>query len=55
MDAAWELHAPLATFGHRQRWAAMCSSLAQDWPVLSTSGQHRSGELTVAWAAVAPR
>lgn len=55
MDAAWDLHAPLATFGTRQRWQAMAATLAEDWPVLSTAGRHRLGELTVSWEAVAPR
>ena len=54
MDAAWDRHAPLAPFGNRQRWAAMCASVAEQWPVLSTNGRHRAGELTVAWDAVAP-
>lgn len=54
MDAAWNLHAPLAVFGPRQRWQAMAATLAADWPVLSTAGRHRFGEFTVAWEAVAP-
>jgi len=54
MDAAWDRHAPLAAFGHRQRWQAMCRDLAAGWPVLTLSGRHRLGELTVPWAAVAP-
>lgn len=54
MDAAWNLHAPLATFGARQRWQAMCTEVARDWPVLSTPARHRLGELTVEWVAVAP-
>ncbi|MDQ2836303.1 MAG: class I SAM-dependent methyltransferase [Actinomycetota bacterium] len=55
MDAGWDRHAPLASFGSRQRWQAMCADLGTDWPVLSTPGRHRFGELTVAWDAVAPR
>jgi hypothetical protein len=55
MDAAWDLHAPLAAFGPRQRWQAMAATLALQWPVLSTAGRHRLGELTIDWAAVAPR
>lgn len=54
MDAAWARHAPLASFGARQRWQATCASVALDWPVLSTPSRHRLGELTVAWSAVAP-
>lgn len=53
MDAAWDRHAPLATFGHRQRWTAMCTEVASDWPVQSSAGRHRAGELTVAWSALA--
>lgn len=55
MDAAWNLHAPLAAFGARQRWQAMCAEVGRDWPLLSTPARHRLGELTVAWGAVAPR
>lgn len=54
MDAAWDRHAPLGAFGNRQRWTAMCATVAEQWPVLSSSGRHRAGELTVAWSAVAP-
>jgi hypothetical protein len=54
MDAAWDRHAPLAAFGGRQRWRAMCDTLTADWPVLSAPDRHRLGELTVAWPAVAP-
>jgi len=53
MDAAWDLHAPLAAFGPRQRWQAMAASLTADWPVLSTPQRHRLGEFTVQWVAVA--
>jgi hypothetical protein len=55
MDAAWNLHAPLAAFGARQRWQAMAATVKQNWPVLDTAARHRLGELTVAWDAVAPR
>ncbi|MEO6502643.1 MAG: class I SAM-dependent methyltransferase [Jatrophihabitantaceae bacterium] len=54
MDAAWDRHAPLAVFGPRQRWQAMAASLAGDWPVVSTAGRHRLGELTLSWSGVAP-
>ena len=54
MDAAWDLHAPLAAFGARQRWQAMAASMTAHWPVLSTPDRHRLGELTVRWDAVAP-
>lgn len=54
MDTAWDRHAPLATFGNRQRWTAMCATVAEHWPVQSNAARHRAGELTVAWDAVAP-
>ncbi len=49
MDTAWDVAAPVATFGNRQRWTAMCDGLA--WEQL---GRPRDGELTVPWASVAP-
>jgi hypothetical protein len=55
MDAAWDRHAPLAAYGNRQRWQAMCTSLAGQWPLRSTGARHRLGELTVDWQAVTPR
>jgi hypothetical protein len=54
MDDAWDRQAPLAPFGNRQRWQAMAATLRQSWPVLDGPGRHRFGEVTVAWAAVAP-
>ena len=49
LDAAWDVAAPYAAFGNRQRWAAMCSSLP--WP---QEGRRRDGEITVPWSTVAP-
>ncbi|MDQ4492307.1 class I SAM-dependent methyltransferase [Sinomonas sp. ASV486] len=55
LDAAWLAAAPLAPFGVRQRWLAMCRSVKADgWPVLHGPSRWRLGELTVAWEAVAP-
>ncbi|MGO2533675.1 class I SAM-dependent methyltransferase [Arthrobacter rhombi] len=55
-DAAWLAAAPLATFGQRQRWMAMCRALrAEGWPVRDGPSRWRLGELTVDWACVAPR
>lgn len=54
LDAAWAVHAGLSAFSPRQRWTATCATLAPDWPVLDRSSRWRLGELTVAWAAVAP-
>jgi hypothetical protein len=55
MDQAWLEAAPLASFGNRQRWSAMCRGLLDaGWPVLDGPSRWRLGELTVAWDAVAP-
>jgi hypothetical protein len=55
-DAAWLGAAPLASFGNRQRWIAMCRTLrAAGWPVRDGVARWRLGELTVAWDCVAPR
>ena len=54
LDAAWDAAAPVGSFGPRQRWTAACAALAAgEWPVDASRARH--GELTVAWAAVAPR
>jgi hypothetical protein len=54
LDRAWDLHAPLAAFGPRQRWQAMARSVSGGWPVLDPPSRHRFGELTIAWDAVCP-
>ena len=55
MDQAWLESAPLASFGHRQRWTAMCRALLEGgWPVHDGPSRWRLGELTVGWEAVAP-
>jgi hypothetical protein len=52
-DACWDDAAPLLAFGARQRWSAACAALrATGWPV--ETARARYGEITVAWAAVAP-
>ncbi|HXD27428.1 MAG TPA: class I SAM-dependent methyltransferase [Arthrobacter sp.] len=54
-DAAWLAAAPLAPFGQRQRWIAMCRTLrAEGWPVHDGVSRWRLGELTVDWVCVAP-
>ncbi|MFE5326487.1 class I SAM-dependent methyltransferase [Embleya sp. NPDC056575] len=53
-DRAWDLHAPLAAFGARQRWLAATATLARDWPVCDGPARRRQGEVTVAWSAVEP-
>nr|WP_308113680.1 class I SAM-dependent methyltransferase [Arthrobacter sp. ISL-30] len=55
MDRAWLEAAPLASFGNRQRWSAMCRSLLDGgWPLLDGPSRWRLGELTVDWESVAP-
>lgn len=55
LDAAWLAAAPLAPFGVRQRWLAMCRAVKVDgWPVLHGPSRWRLGEVTVRWEAVAP-
>ena len=55
LDRAWQVHAPLGVYGPSQRWVAVCGSLRNaGWPVLGSKSRWRLGELTVAWAAVAP-
>ncbi|XAS68436.1 class I SAM-dependent methyltransferase [Micrococcaceae bacterium Sec5.7] len=55
MDRAWLGSAPLASFGNRQRWTAMCKALLDGgWPVQDGPSRWRLGELTVGWEAVAP-
>ncbi len=54
LEQEWIRQAPLATFSPSQRWIGALSALAdQGWPLLEPH-RWRLGELTVAWAAVAP-
>ncbi|MEO6887096.1 MAG: class I SAM-dependent methyltransferase [Jatrophihabitantaceae bacterium] len=53
LDAAWDAAAPLVPFGPRQRWIATCAAVAGTWPVQTSRARH--GEVTVDWAAVAPK
>jgi len=56
LDVAWASAAGLSTFGPRQRWVAAVQALADDgWPLVGSTRRWRHGELTVRWAAVAPR
>ncbi|MFC8304943.1 class I SAM-dependent methyltransferase [Specibacter sp. NPDC057265] len=55
LDKHWLAGAPLAAFGHRQRWLAMCQKMYDDgWPLVRDPSRWRLGELTVEWRAVAP-
>ncbi len=56
LDAQWARNAPLATFSARQRWVAAVRGLRDEgWPVRDGVARWRLGELTLPWAAVAPR
>ncbi|GAA1691274.1 hypothetical protein GCM10009792_09030 [Microcella alkalica] len=56
LDAQWARQAPLATFSARQRWVAAVQGLRDaGWPVRDGVTRWRLGELTLPWAAVAPR
>jgi hypothetical protein len=52
-DRAWDVAAPVAPFGPRQRWVAACRQLAADDPRVDAR-RARLGELTVAWEVVTP-
>jgi hypothetical protein len=55
LDRAWDVAAPYAAFGPRQRWTEAVRSLkAQGVPVHHGPSRWRLGELTVSWAAVSP-
>lgn len=56
LDREWDRAAPLSTFGATQRFLAAVGSLRdQGWPVIGGRTRWRLGELTLPWAAVAPR
>jgi len=55
-DRAWATAAPLSALGARQRWIRSVRDLRESgWPIQDGPGRWRQGEVTVAWAAVAPR
>jgi hypothetical protein len=55
LDRHWQVNAPLSVYGPSQRWIATAEGMRADgWPVLGTRSRWRLGELTVAWAFVAP-
>ncbi|MDX6255522.1 MAG: hypothetical protein QOJ11_1856 [Frankiales bacterium] len=54
LDRAWDVAAPYAAFGHRQRWMQAVRSLeGQGLPVMTGPVRRRLGELTVPWTSVA--
>ena len=56
LDRLWAVHAPLAVYGPTQRWIAVAEGMRTAcWPVLDGRARWRLGELTLDWAAVAPR
>lgn len=56
LDRAWQVHAPLSVYGPSQRWIRSVATLRDGgWPVHGGARRWRLGELTVDWAAVAPR
>ncbi|MWB97712.1 class I SAM-dependent methyltransferase [Agromyces seonyuensis] len=56
LDRAWRLHAALSVYSPTQRWIAAVETLRSGgWPVRGGVRRHRLGELTLDWAAVAPR
>ena len=55
LDRHWERNAGHAAYGVRQRFLATAGDLrTSGWPLLDGPSRWRLGELTVAWAAVAP-
>lgn len=55
LDRAWARRSHHAAYGVRQRFIATVAALRDDgWPVHDGPARWRLGELTVAWAAVAP-
>jgi len=56
LDRSWRVHAPLSVYGPSQRWIAVARSLRDaGWSVHGGVRRWRLGELTLDWAAVAPR
>jgi hypothetical protein len=59
-DRSWATAAPQSVFGPRQRWIAAVEHLALTWPVIARPpaggrARWRLGEVTLPWAAIAPR
>ncbi|MFM6967109.1 MAG: class I SAM-dependent methyltransferase [Rhodoluna sp.] len=56
LDLWWNTHAPLGVFGAVQRWCAVCQSMADaGWPIKIEPRRWKLGEITLDWAAVAPK
>ena len=55
LDRAWAVSAHHASYGVRQRFLATARAVREEgWPVLDGPSRWRLGELTSAYAAVAP-
>ena len=55
LDRAWAVSAHHASYGVRQRFLATARAVREEgWPVLDGPSRWRLGELTIAYAAVAP-
>jgi hypothetical protein len=56
LDRRWAVAAPLSVYGPVQRWLATVQGLRDvGWPVQGGRSRWRLGELSLPWAAVAPR
>ncbi|KQN41559.1 hypothetical protein [Frigoribacterium sp. Leaf44] len=56
LDRQWAVAAPLSVYGPVQRWLATVQGLRDaGWPVQGGRSRWRLGELSLTWAAVAPR
>ncbi|KPG80358.1 methylase [Frigoribacterium sp. RIT-PI-h] len=56
LDRQWAVAAPLSVYGPVQRWLATVQGLrGAGWPVQGGRSRWRLGELSLPWAAVAPR
>jgi hypothetical protein len=56
LDRQWQRQRAVAVFSARQRFVAAARAVsAAGWPALDGPARWARGELTVAWAAVAPR
>ncbi|WP_326689512.1 class I SAM-dependent methyltransferase [Streptomyces sp. NBC_01795] len=54
-DRAWATAAPYGALSARQRWVRAVRALSTSWPLTDGPRRWRQGEVTVRWAALAPR
>jgi hypothetical protein len=54
-DRAWATAAPYGALSARQRWVRAVRALSTTWPLTDGPRRWRQGEVTVRWAALAPR